>query len=81
MTQPKTPLGEKLMSLRNQAIAKGMTLLSAEEITGEAFVLVRREDLEMAVKYLFYKNSLPLVGEDRDAGTRLKAALERKEGE
>jgi len=32
---PKTPLGKKMLDLRNAAIAKGMMLLSAEEITGE----------------------------------------------
>ena len=33
--QPKTALGERLMALRNQAIAKGLTLLDADEIIEE----------------------------------------------
>jgi len=37
---PQTPLGRKLFSLRSKAIAKGMPLLSAEEIANE--VEIRR---------------------------------------
>lgn len=33
--RPKTALGERLMALRNQAIAKGLTLFDAEEIIAE----------------------------------------------
>ena len=33
--RPKTALGKKLMDLRNQAIAKGLTLLDADEIIEE----------------------------------------------
>lgn len=33
--QPKTVLGERLMALRNQAIAKGLILLDADEIIEE----------------------------------------------
>jgi hypothetical protein len=33
--RPKTALGKKLMDLRNQAIAKGLTLLDADEIIDE----------------------------------------------
>jgi hypothetical protein len=33
--RPKTALGERLMALRNQAIAKGLTLLDADEIIEE----------------------------------------------
>jgi hypothetical protein len=33
--RPKTALGKKLMELRNQAIAKGLTLLDADEIIEE----------------------------------------------
>jgi hypothetical protein len=33
--RPKTALGERLMALRNQAIAKGLTLLNADEIIAE----------------------------------------------
>jgi hypothetical protein len=33
--RPKTALGKKLMDLRNQAIAKGLTLLNADEIIDE----------------------------------------------
>ena len=33
--QPKTPLGKKLMALRNQAIAKGLRLLDADGISEE----------------------------------------------
>lgn len=43
--EPKTPLGEKLIDLRNQAIAKGTTLLSTEEITREAIVEIPRSIL------------------------------------
>ena len=32
---PKTALGEKLVALRNAAIAKGMPLMTAEEISEE----------------------------------------------
>ena len=32
---PKTALGKKLMDLRNEAIAKGLTLLNADEIIEE----------------------------------------------
>ena len=40
-------------------------------------VLVRRDDLRL-VDYLFCRKSLPLVGDDREAGYRLEAALEEK---
>ena len=33
--QPKTELGKKLLKLRNQAIANGLTLLDADEIIEE----------------------------------------------
>jgi len=33
--RPKTTLGEKLMALRNRAIAKGLRLLDADEISEE----------------------------------------------
>lgn len=33
--RPKTALGERLMALRNQAIAKGLKLLDADEIIEE----------------------------------------------
>jgi hypothetical protein len=39
-------------------------------------VLVRRDDLEIAVQYLFNRKSLPMVGADRNAGERLEAALQ-----
>ena len=42
--QPKTVLGERLMALRNQAIAKGLILLDADEIIEE----VRRRRGEVA---------------------------------
>ena len=38
---PKTALGEKLVALRNAAIAKGMPLMTAEEISEE--IARRRE--------------------------------------
>jgi len=76
---PKTPLGEKLMALREEAIAKGMRLLSAEEITGKRMVLVSREDLGWALKCTDYgseewKDIRPRV----EAINRLKAAWEEK---
>ena len=39
-------------------------------------VLVRRDDLEIAVQYLFNRKSLPMVGSDREAGERLEVALQ-----
>jgi hypothetical protein len=33
--RPMTPLGKKLIALRNQAIAKGLQLLNADEIVEE----------------------------------------------
>jgi hypothetical protein len=42
--RPKTALGERLMALRNQAIAKGLTLLDPDEIIEE----VRRRRGEVA---------------------------------
>lgn len=39
-------------------------------------VLVRREDLEIAIQYLFNRKSLPLVGSDREAGERLEKVLQ-----
>lgn len=48
------------------------------ELEGPEMVTVRREDLEMAIQFLFCRKSLPLVGPDRTAGNRLKAALEKK---
>jgi hypothetical protein len=33
--RPRTALGERLMALRNQAIAKGLSLLDADEIVEE----------------------------------------------
>lgn len=41
--RPKTALGEKLMTLRNQAISKGLVLLNADEIIEE--VISRRGEL------------------------------------
>jgi len=41
--RPRTALGEKLMALRNQAIAKGLRLLNADEITEE--ILRRRGEI------------------------------------
>jgi hypothetical protein len=43
--RPKTELGRKLMALRNQALAKGLTLLDADGIIEE----VRRRRGEAAV--------------------------------
>ena len=40
------------------------------------YVRVRRDDLKIAVEYIFNRKSLPMVGEDRAAGERLEAALE-----
>ena len=40
------------------------------------YVRVRRDDLKIAVEYIFNRESLPMVGEDRAAGERLEAALE-----
>lgn len=42
--QPKTPLGKKLLALRQQAIRRGLRLLAAEEIIQE--VKRRRGELE-----------------------------------
>ena len=42
----KTELGKKLMALRNKAISEGMTLLSADEITGGDCMIVRRDSLK-----------------------------------
>ena len=41
---PKTALGKKLMELRNAAIAKGMPLMTAKEISEE--LARRREENE-----------------------------------
>lgn len=41
---PKTVLGKKLMELRNAAIAKGMSLMTAEEISKE--IARRRGEIE-----------------------------------
>jgi len=41
--RPRTALGEKLIALRNQAIAKGLRLLNADEITEE--ILRRRGEI------------------------------------
>ena len=40
------------------------------------YVRVRRDDLKIAVEYIFNRESLPMLGEDRAAGERLEAALE-----
>jgi hypothetical protein len=41
---PRTPLGRRLLSLRNQAIASGMKLLSVDEVLEE--VKRRRGELD-----------------------------------
>jgi hypothetical protein len=74
--QAKTELGKKMMALRAQAIAKGMTTLTTDEILNRdrvepdpKYVQVRREDLQKAGD---------ASGWDLDEATynRLKAALE-----
>jgi hypothetical protein len=42
--QPKTALGERLMAIRENAIAKGLPLLNADEISEE--IRRRRGDIE-----------------------------------
>ena len=82
--QAKTPLGKKLMALREQAVAKGMPLMTADEIlnreqaTEPEYVLVPKADLELFLTD-WLREDCHYRPEVFHAYDRLKAAL-GKEG-
>ena len=68
------------LDIRHPKYMSGVGLKSnMDEATEPEMVCVRCDDLRL-VDYLFCRKSLPLVGEDREAGYRLQVALDRGKG-
>ena len=71
----KTPLGKRLMALRQKGVIdKGLPLLSAEEITGEDMVMVRRTAVQVVMPFMGKQIGL-LSQSEYEGYQELKSAL------